>query len=505
MGFLKKAKLYFLWKKKVWGLRYQQLMQSLHNFYIESRFFRFFRFLFHSFGPDQFDVSHIQENFKTLADLPTEAWLDSTRDGKLKILQSKVLYRLKNALLFGAPQNRVEKSVYFTLLTLCLEVHNPFTLSILEPYITRKTSLLYRIAGRLRRINRKPWKDYSAILVNINLFLRNSHVQERVIQGVTKCVSHAKEPDVVKDVKNALKMGLFPVLVIQGLSGTYWMRGTDREIAGLFKPFDEEAFAPNNPGGPVLQGAMGLRKMRPGIRVGECCHREVAAFVVDQFFGFGIVPKTYYASFSHHVFHQATSQRLSIATLAKPMRKKMGSFQEFIAGFICLSDMPKGEWSKLPEVEVQLLILLDVIVGNCDRNMGNILVSVDKIAAIDHGLCFSDINFDLSTTYWEMFEQSKKPLPAAMVELLKNFPFEHLRMKLQRECLIDLPTFERLRERVVFFREGILRGHTPFERARLFSDENMDQLYGLNLTLEAKCREILDQHFNKAPPHESES
>ena len=89
------------------------------------------------------------------------------------------------------------------------------------------------------------------------------------------------------------------------------------EVVGLFKPFDEEIYAPNNPLGPDFRSPLGDRTGHVGIRVGEAVHREVAAFCVDAFFGFGIVPKTYYASFIHPAFFLSTEKR------EEKMRPKM--------------------------------------------------------------------------------------------------------------------------------------------------------------------------------------
>jgi len=47
---------------------------------------------------------------------------------------------------------------------------------------------------------------------------------------------------------------------------------------GVFKPIDEEAFAPNNPWGHV--GEFGSKSFRSGVLSGEGAIREVVAFIV---------------------------------------------------------------------------------------------------------------------------------------------------------------------------------------------------------------------------------
>jgi hypothetical protein len=51
----------------------------------------------------------------------------------------------------------------------------------------------------------------------------------------------------IKDIESGFKKGLKPKLTDDGTSGTYLMRGISKKPVAVFKPIDEEAFAPNNP------------------------------------------------------------------------------------------------------------------------------------------------------------------------------------------------------------------------------------------------------------------
>lgn len=454
----------------------------------------FIKFLLHRYAPQSFSIFHVKSNFKELLNLEPGDFLYASQEGKISRLKSSReirLFRLKNFLVWGSLQARVEKSVRYTYMTFFLELYNPMEKERLLLFIERKCQLGMRALEKIKRINGKRTK-WGNFLFNIEAFRRNSLVQEKVIQKMELAVKRQKEPQVCEEIKLAIKKGLFPLLVTTGLSGTYWMRGIEGEVLGLFKPFDEEAFAPNNPIGPMLQGSLGLRKMRPGIRVGESIHREVAAFVVDQFFGFGIVPKTYYATFTHHTFYQALSRKAEMdINLRRILKTKSGSFQEYIEGFNSLSNIVREDWPKIPEGEYQLLLIFDVIMGNMDRNTGNILVSEEKLAAIDHGLCLPDINLSLSDWYWSL-EQGKKPLYNSFVQLFQEFPFEELSKVLRKKCFIDIRALERMRERLILFREGILTGLSPYELKGLFSDKNLHALYEYNATLEVKAKEIVE-------------
>ena len=82
-----------------------------------------------------------------------------------------------------------------------------------------------------------------------------------------------------------------------GTSGAYRMRNTDKENIAIFKPIDEEPFAPNNPRGH--SGPFGSQTFRPGVLSGESCIREVAAYILDHK-GFAGVPPTTFAEVVHN-------------------------------------------------------------------------------------------------------------------------------------------------------------------------------------------------------------
>ena len=77
-----------------------------------------------------------------------------------------------------------------------------------------------------------------------------------------------------------MQAGLRPKLTDEGTSGVYFLRGVNvgRPLA-VFKPVDEEQFAPNNPRG--FSGTFGDATFRNGVKSGEATVRELAAFLVD--------------------------------------------------------------------------------------------------------------------------------------------------------------------------------------------------------------------------------
>lgn len=68
------------------------------------------------------------------------------------------------------------------------------------------------------------------------------------------------------------------------------MRDFSKKTVAIFKPIDEEPFAPNNPRGH--EGPFGSPTFRPGVLSGESCIREVAAYLMDHGRFAGVPPTT---------------------------------------------------------------------------------------------------------------------------------------------------------------------------------------------------------------------
>jgi hypothetical protein len=105
--------------------------------------------------------------------------------------------------------------------------------------------------------------------------------------GSMQCPPELQEA--IKEIEQGFKKGLKPKLTDDGTSGTYLMRGVSKKPIAVFKPIDEEAFAPNNPRDHV--GRFGSQSFRAGVLSGEACIREVAAYLLDKD-GFSGVPST---------------------------------------------------------------------------------------------------------------------------------------------------------------------------------------------------------------------
>ena len=103
-------------------------------------------------------------------------------------------------------------------------------------------------------------------------------------------------------VEQGLDKGLQPVLSSEGTSGSYIMRsGQDESPVAVFKPIDEEPFAPNNPRG--MQANFGSETCRPGVKSGESTLREAYAYMLDHD-NFAGVPPTCLVRLTHESIPQ---------------------------------------------------------------------------------------------------------------------------------------------------------------------------------------------------------
>jgi|UniRef100_A0A7S0KLP1 phosphatidylinositol 4-kinase type 2 len=192
--------------------------------------------------------------------------------------------------------------------------------------------------------------------------------------------------------REGLLMGNAPQLSQGGNGGAYFLKGVDGKTAAVFKPADEEPFAPNNPRGHrTSHNGEGMRK---GTKAGEGAAREVAAYLLDHG-GFAGVPATSLANLTDSVEDDG----------------KLGSLQEYVEN---TAEAEEFGPSMFPCEEVHKITILDIRLANTDRNAGNILVQSDedgkivRLIPIDHGYALphtlEDVCFE-----WEFWPQANMP------------------------------------------------------------------------------------------------
>ena len=284
------------------------------------------------------------------------------------------------------------------------------------------------------------------------------------IYGTFPCSLNLQK--IIEEINNGFLIGLKPKFLEDGTSGTYLMRNVNKETIAIFKPFDEEPFAPNNQKGYVNK--FGSETFRKGILSGEGSIREFAAYFLDNKKKFD-VPITTFVEVSHPSFNKFNMNLIEMEnnnfdkikgsmvynflkenivssyynfsnnddidnfdfTSSKKYNfipKKFGSLQKFIKS----TDVAANFSFSLYSVEqVHKIAVLDLRICNCDRNEENILVikkknkkdgkNYYKLIPIDHSLSFPDclkiIDYELCWTGWD---QVNIPFSKEMKDYIKS-------------------------------------------------------------------------------------
>ncbi|EDV22766.1 uncharacterized protein TRIADDRAFT_50611 [Trichoplax adhaerens] len=266
---------------------------------------------------------------------------------------------------------------------------------------------------------------------------------------------------IIKDVERAIDQDIYPERISQGSSGSYFVRNTNRDIVGVFKPKNEEPYGPMNP-----KWIKWFHRSCCPCCFGRACLvpnqgylSEVGASIVDAKLNLNVVPTTKVVKLASKTFNYSklnkawtrtvrfTSEKLP-ESLGKRVKhglpRKAGSFQRFVHNYKDADfHLRRFEAEPLPEEtakEFQLLfeklVVLDYIIRNTDRGNGNWLIKYDKfeleehegeeeadecivvsvphisIAAIDNGLAFPYKHPDSWRAYpfhWAWLPQAKLP------------------------------------------------------------------------------------------------
>jgi hypothetical protein len=210
-------------------------------------------------------------------------------------------------------------------------------------------------------------------------------------------VSTAEFIKIVEDVREAIALGIHPLLISKGSSGSYFCRNKFGEIVGVFKPKDEEPYGHMNP------------KCKKWIHrnLFPCCFgrdalipnsgyiSEAAASFIDSRLRLGIVPRTEIICLASPVFSYTASQLRANRGRSKPLPPKIGSFQLFVKGYIDASAAFFKEYEKLNSQEsssgesssfwtedekrgfrisFEKMVILDYLIRQTDRSMDNWLI-----------------------------------------------------------------------------------------------------------------------------------
>lgn len=255
---------------------------------------------------------------------------------------------------------------------------------------------------------------------------------------------------VAADVNAGFQSHVPPIPIDDCTGGVYYLRTKTRRIAAVFKPSDEEPFAPNNPK-RYLQQRDGMEPeippqpeerdaikcwdvkasghqsgIRAGIAAGDSAIREVAAYLLDKTHVAG-VPTTSLATAFHPVFHYANKP-----SSAKDQKLKTGAIQAYVPHKCTADDVSSTLFSV---DDVHAIALLDIRLANQDRHGGNVLVveqspKAYRLIPIDHGACLPRVSEMEETSFlWLFWPQAKQSFSKPMRQYIASLnPWEDAHM-----------------------------------------------------------------------------
>lgn len=238
------------------------------------------------------------------------------------------------------------------------------------------------------------------------------YVKSRVSQDVVGVELDESVPiapgfrEVVQRVQQAVHAGIVPRLADDGTGGTYRLYDSLRRVLCMFKPQDEEAFAPNNP--RQFVSAAESEGFRPGTYSTTGAAREVAAYLVDHR-SFACVPRTAQARVKHSALCNPRTEE------GQPeIMWKAGSLQEFVDAKDTADNFASSVFAVR---DVQRIGILDIRLVNMDRNDGNLLVrrrrgvaAEVQLVPIDHGLSLPDrLEVGEEEIVWMGWPQAREP------------------------------------------------------------------------------------------------
>mmetsp|Transcript_16768 Transcript_16768/g.30085 ORF Transcript_16768/g.30085 Transcript_16768/m.30085 type:complete len:913 (+) Transcript_16768:142-2880(+) len=319
--------------------------------------------------------------------------------------------------------------------------------------------------------------------------------------GNTPCPGTLKK--IVRSSRMGLIQGLAPRLAMDGTGGTYFLRNPRRQTVAVFKPADEEPFAPSNPRNYV--GKMGQVGFRKGILSGEGYLREVAAFLLDNQTGFSGVPMTTIAEMQDPAFHFSGKGM----GRASDGGTKIGSLQEYVRYDDTAGDLAA---KMFPANEIHKIAILDIRIANTDRNEANILVrrpdlhSGDKdmhLIPIDHAYSLPD-TLEIAWTDWVWLEwpQAKVPFDEKTREFVRNLDIDRDIELLRSNLGIREACLRTMKITCTVLKKGVAAGLTLRQIAGIICRNDLD----VPSELEAMCTQAYkmaqtaqEQHRIKVP------
>ncbi|KJP89683.1 hypothetical protein AK88_00643 [Plasmodium fragile] len=250
--------------------------------------------------------------------------------------------------------------------------------------------------------------------------------------------------NILHDIKLAFKKNISPKLTMDGTGGTYLLFNSQKKICSVFKPLDEEAFAPFNPRG--YEGKMYQEGFRSGVLSGEGASREIAAYILDNNYNnFSSVPCTIMVEACNPHFNNKS--KLKYVDHENNLKWKCGSLQEFVDS---RESVGNYDYKQFSIRDIHKIAILDIRVMNLDRNDGNILVSPLKSLKDSCNQFLYRNNRSLGTTDEDILKRivtiDKKPSRYSLIPIDHGLIMPHI----MDVAEIDLVWFEWPQTKVPF-------------------------------------------------------
>lgn len=153
-------------------------------------------------------------------------------------------------------------------------------------------------------------------------------------------------------------------------------------------------------GSAIFKPKKGEVHLRQYIEVGTYYKRERAAYLVNRFLNFDLVPPT----------------------VIRELDGEIGSAQEFIPNAVAGATLSNEESDVLKETpEFLKLWIFDYVIWSSDRNWHNFLVKEDKLYAIDNGLSFAYREGPMFAGTYYPFDDQKIFNKTVEPEIVENF------------------------------------------------------------------------------------
>lgn len=168
-----------------------------------------------------------------------------------------------------------------------------------------------------------------------------------------------------------------------------------------------------NDGGAVFKPKSGEKHLRSRVREGTHFKRARAAYLVNRFLDFGLVPPT----------------------VIRELEQEVGSVQQFVENseaFIGLSYKDQQDTFSKEQERFTALWIFDIIIWNSDRHTGNLLITNDTIHAIDNDLSFGEDNLRYCRSYYDTL------IPPRIIDNLERFVSSPDMKQILRELLLEL-------------------------------------------------------------------